>query len=144
MGVAMFQVYSEPARRGVFFARHEASRFGSESITPELLLIGLLRESAPEVARLLNMTGDCEEIRAQTEARVVRGMPFSTSVDLPVSEELKAVFESAEEERSNLGAEYVAPGHLLIGILRQNASAAAGVLISAGATVEAVRARMRA
>lgn len=143
MGAAMFEMYSEAARRGVFLARYEASRFGSESMTPELLLIGLLRESAPEVARLLNVTDDGEQIRKQIEARVVPKAPFLTSVDLPISEELDDVFKLAGEERSSLGSDLVGPGHLLVGILRQSESSAAEILNSAGASVEAVRERMR-
>lgn len=39
----MFEPYSEKARRTTFFARHEASQFGSTSIEAEHLLLSLLR-----------------------------------------------------------------------------------------------------
>jgi ATP-dependent Clp protease ATP-binding subunit ClpC len=41
----MFERYTEKARRVIFFARYEASQFGSPSIETEHLLLGLLRES---------------------------------------------------------------------------------------------------
>jgi ATP-dependent Clp protease ATP-binding subunit ClpA len=40
----MFERYTEQARRVIFFARYEASQFGSPYIETEHLLLGLLRE----------------------------------------------------------------------------------------------------
>ncbi len=40
----MFERYTEKARRTIFFARYEASLFGSPYIETEHLLLGLLRE----------------------------------------------------------------------------------------------------
>ena len=42
----MFERYTQHARRVIFFARYEASQFGSSLIEPEHLLLGLLREDA--------------------------------------------------------------------------------------------------
>ena len=39
----MFERYSEKARRVIFFARYEASQFGSPVIGAEHLLLGLVR-----------------------------------------------------------------------------------------------------
>src|SRR5947208_420739 len=43
-GHGMFGRYTESARRAIFFARYEASVFGSKAIESEHLLLGLLRE----------------------------------------------------------------------------------------------------
>jgi ATP-dependent Clp protease ATP-binding subunit ClpA len=40
----MFERYTESARRVIFFARYEASNYGSHIIQTEHLLLGLLRE----------------------------------------------------------------------------------------------------
>ena len=40
----MFDRFSEKARRTIFFARYEASQFGSDYIEAEHLLLGILRE----------------------------------------------------------------------------------------------------
>src|SRR5437660_935061 len=42
----MFERYTEKARRVIFFARYEASQFGSPYIETEHLLLGLLREES--------------------------------------------------------------------------------------------------
>ena len=43
----MFERYSEKARRVIFFARYEASRFGASYIETEHLLLGLLSWRMP-------------------------------------------------------------------------------------------------
>ena len=40
----MFERYTERARRVIFFARYEATQFGSRTIESEHFLLGLLRE----------------------------------------------------------------------------------------------------
>jgi ATP-dependent Clp protease ATP-binding subunit ClpC len=39
----VFERYNEKPRRSIFFARYEASQFGSPEIESEHLLLGLLR-----------------------------------------------------------------------------------------------------
>ena len=48
----MFERYTEKARRVIFFARYEASQFGSPCIETEHLLLGLLREDKAFIASL--------------------------------------------------------------------------------------------
>ncbi|MBZ5597034.1 MAG: hypothetical protein LAN83_01820 [Acidobacteriia bacterium] len=43
----MFERYTEKARRVIFFARYEASEYGSPFIETEHLLLGLLRIQRP-------------------------------------------------------------------------------------------------
>ena len=54
MNGAMFERFTEAARRSLFFARYEASVFGSDAIQTELLLLGLLREREPFISHLLS------------------------------------------------------------------------------------------
>ena len=50
----MFERYTEKARRVIFFARYEASQFGSPCIETEHLLLGLLREDKALVRSLVD------------------------------------------------------------------------------------------
>jgi ATP-dependent Clp protease ATP-binding subunit ClpC len=52
-GGKMFERYTEKARRVIFFARYEASQFGSPYIETEHLLLGLLREDKALTNRFL-------------------------------------------------------------------------------------------
>ena len=49
----MFELYTERARRTIFFARYEASTFGSPYIEAEFLLLGILRENKNVIVRWL-------------------------------------------------------------------------------------------
>ena len=51
--IFMFELYTEKARRVIFFARVEASQFGSSYIETEHLLLGLLREDKALANRFL-------------------------------------------------------------------------------------------
>ena len=53
----MFERYTEKARRAIFFARYEASQFGSPSIESEHLLLGLLRENKGLASRIAEERG---------------------------------------------------------------------------------------
>lgn len=112
----MFERYTETARRSIFFARYEASTFGSPAIESEHLLLGLLRE--------IHDRPDCklptpETLRKIVEQRRARGPKISTSVDLPLSQECTRILAYGDEEaqRSNHG--HIAPEHLLLGLLRE-------------------------
>ena len=63
----MFERYTEKARRVIFFARYEASQFGSPYIETEHLLLGLLREDKALTNRFLRGHGKVEDIRKQIE-----------------------------------------------------------------------------
>ena len=64
----MFERYTEKARRVIFFARYEASQFGSPYIETEHLLLGLLREDKALTNRFLRSHASVESIRKQIEA----------------------------------------------------------------------------
>ena len=59
----MFERYTEKARRVIFFARYEASQFGSPYIETEHLLLGLLREDKALTNRFLRSHASVESIR---------------------------------------------------------------------------------
>ena len=87
----MFERYTEKARRVIFFARYEASEFGSPYIETEHLLLGLLREDKTLANRLLHSDAVVDSIREQIEAHSTMGDKIPTSVDLPLSQECKRI-----------------------------------------------------
>ena len=103
----MFERYTEKARRVIFFARYEASQFGSPYIETEHLLLGLLREDKALANRFLRSQANIESIRKQIEAQTTVREKVSTSVDLPLSTECKRVLAYAAEEAERLGLELI-------------------------------------
>jgi ATP-dependent Clp protease ATP-binding subunit ClpC len=135
----MFDKYTETARKVVFFARYEASRFGSEKIETEHLLLGILRTDGPLALRLLKGPEKIESIREQIEKKFPCREKVSTSVDLPLSLECKRVLAYGAEEAERLNQKHVAPEHLLLGLLREEKCGASKILIKAGLTASQLR-----
>ena len=129
---AMFERYTEKARRVIFFARFEASRYGSRYIESEHLLLGLLREGPGSVKWFPGEHNVEGEIRAEIERRITRGEPISTSVEVPLTVECRKILELAAEASERLGHRTVEMEHLLIGILRVEESMAAQILLARG------------
>ncbi len=136
----MFERYSDKARRVIFFARYEASQFGSPAIDAEHLLLGILRES-PDLLRSVAGSDAVERIRERMEKQLPIREKISTSVDLPFTEAAKHVLNSALEEADQLGNRSIEPVHLLVGLLRENNCFPQGVLGDLGVTLESVRHR---
>ncbi len=135
----MFERYTEKARRVIFFARYEASHFGSQCIETEHLLLGLLREDKALTNRFLRSHASIESIRKQIEGRTPIRDKVSTSVDLPLSQECKRVLAYAAEEAERLAHKHIGTGHLLLGLLREEKSLAAEILRERGLTLSMVR-----
>jgi hypothetical protein len=135
----MFEMYTERARRVVFFARYEASQFGSPYIETEHLLLGLLREDRTLTARFLGHDASVESIRKQIEGHTTLREKTSTSVDLPLSNECKRVLAYAAEEAERLSHKFVDTNHLLLGVLREEKCLAAEILHGRGLRLSAVR-----
>ncbi|MGI8743970.1 MAG: Clp protease N-terminal domain-containing protein [Bryobacteraceae bacterium] len=123
----MFERYTEIARRTIFFARYEASQFGSRYIETEHLLLGLLREDKSIANRVWPST-EVEEIRRQIESQAVAREKVSTSVDLPLSAETKQSLAFAAEESERLQHKHIDCAHMVLGLLRVETCTAAGIL----------------
>jgi ATP-dependent Clp protease ATP-binding subunit ClpC len=136
----MFERYTERARRVLFFARYEASQLGSVSIETEHLLLGLIREGKGLTSRIFSRSHlSLESIRKEIEGRTVFREKVSTSVEIPFSSETKRVLQYAAEEADRLLHNYIGTEHLLLGILREERSVAASILIEKGMRLNTVR-----
>jgi ATP-dependent Clp protease ATP-binding subunit ClpC len=136
----MFEKYTEKARRVIFFARYEASQFGSSYIETEHLLLGLIREDKNLTNRFLpKANATIQDIRKEIEGRTLVRDKVSTSVDLPFSEESKRVLNSAAEESERLSHKHIGTEHILLGLLRQDKSVAAEILREHGLRPGTVR-----
>jgi ATP-dependent Clp protease ATP-binding subunit ClpC len=125
----MFEKYTEKARRVIFFARYEASQFGSPTIETEHLLLGLIREDKNLTARFIpKANSTIQDIRKEIEGRTLIRDKVSTSVDLPFSEECKRALNCAAEESDRLGHKHIGTEHILLGLLREEKSVAAEIL----------------
>jgi ATP-dependent Clp protease ATP-binding subunit ClpA len=136
----MFERFTEKARRVIFYARYEASSFGSPWIEAEFLLLGLLRENKHAVLRWLG-NGDGElSLREEIARHIYQGPAIiPTSVDLPLSDEAKRALNYATEEATALSHPFTGTEHLFLGLLRDPQSRVAKILFERGVDAKVVR-----
>lgn len=128
----MFERFTEQARRVIFFARYEASMYGSPVIASEHLLLGLLNGRAGPPPVLLRDVGTLDSIRADVEAHITRGDTTSITAEIPLSEDGRNILQYAADSAEQLEHRAVEPIHLLIGILREQGCLAAKILLARG------------
>src|SRR5512142_142038 len=136
----MFERYTERARRVIFFARYEASQLGSAAIETEHLLLGLIREGKGLTSRLFSKSHlSMDQIRKEVEGRSPYREKVSTSVEIPLSVESKRVLGHAAEEAERMLHSYIGTEHILLGLMREERSVAAGILAEKGMRLASVR-----
>ncbi len=136
----MFEKYTEKAKKVLFLARYEASQMGSKVIGSEHLLLGLIKEGDEMVRDLFQRSNvNLELLRAELEARGPSGEKQAAPIEIPFSEETKKILSCAEEEAERLLHPYVGDGHLLLGLLRVEDSAAGRILSEKGMRLYALR-----
>jgi len=128
----MFERFTEKARRTIFFARYEASQYGSPYIDTEHLLLGLLREDGVLVQHFLPTLGQTASIREEIEAHIESRERISTSVEVPLTTACKNILNFAGEEADRLGHRHIGTEHMLLGILREERCFAAQILKAKG------------
>jgi ATP-dependent Clp protease ATP-binding subunit ClpC len=135
----MFEPYTQHARRVIFFARYEASQFGSSLVEPEHLLLGLLREDAELRKRV-----DAQKMRELIEAHMPPKEKISTTIDLPLAESARKVLAYAAEEAERLTHRHLGTRHLLLGLMRGEKTLAQEILHDSGLTPAETRAELAA
>ncbi len=136
----MFDRFTDRARKVMTLARQEAQKFNHEYIGTEHILLGLVQEGSGVAANVLkHMDVDLKKIRMEVEKMVQSGSNIVQMGQLPFTPRAKKVLELSLEEASNLGHNYIGTEHLLLGLLRENESVAAQVLLNIGLKLEDVR-----
>src|SRR5215469_716943 len=117
-------------------AQTKALRHGHVEVDDEHLLLALLDQADGIAPRLLAQAGaDTDRLRAGLEADLARrpkvSGPGVTPGQVSVTQRLSRLLDVAEREASRLKDDYVSVEHLLIALLEEGQSAAAGQLLHA-------------
>ena len=137
----MFERYNERSRRVIFFARYEALQYGSPVISPEHILLGLMREDKSIAARFFPHRNSLsvDAIRKEVEDRIVLRDRIPQSAELHLAPETKRILFYANEESRQLKNRHIGPEHLLMGIMREENSIAAEILFGFGLRINDAR-----
>jgi ATP-dependent Clp protease ATP-binding subunit ClpC len=136
----MFERYTEPARRALFFARYECTQLGAVSIDSEHILLGVARQTQGPVAKILAGAGvSLKSVGAEVADRVTVRPKTSPSVEIPFSPEVKHALHVAADEADRLGHQHIGTEHLVLGLLDAPRSVAGSILKNHGLTIDEFR-----
>ena len=133
----MFERYTEKARRVIFFARYEASQYGSHKIDSEHLLLGLLRESKSLWQWIPKAKPN--ELREFLDAQAPKQPSISTAIDLPLSDAGKAILKAAADEADRLNHHSIGTEHIFLGLFAVEDCLAAKLLRQAATDPNTIR-----
>ena len=121
-------------------AQRDARARGNAELTPDHLLLALLRQSEGVVVPILQKLGvDPEGLATEVEAELDRRPKVTgASADAAPSRELTRVFDRAFEIARDFGDEYVSTEHLLIALSESDAGETSRRLSKAGARKDAL------
>lgn len=123
----MFERFSIASRRAIFCARLEAGLVGSKIIDSEHLLLGLLRVD-PTTLQFIAQPVTFISVREAAVRWHVPEEKLPTSVDLPISEDVKLAFENAGSFADAYRSSLVRTEHLLLALMTITTSHAAAIL----------------
>ena len=151
----MFERFTDQSRRAVVLAQEEARRLGHNFIGTEHLLAGLRLEERGAAARALKSAGvsrdailrEIETIAGQSPEPGAGPGPGSgpgqghPSGHIPFTPQAKKCLEFGLREATHLEHYFIGTGHLLLGLISQDDSAAVQVLGGLGTDLSQLRAR---
>jgi len=138
--MAMFNRFTERARKVILLAKEEAKRFNHDYIGTEHILLGLVREGEGVAAAVLMGLGlDPAKVRMEVEKLVHPGTGTTVTGDIPFTPKAKRAIELAMDEARELGHNYIGTEHLLLGLIREGEGVAAQVLTNLGLNLDKVR-----
>jgi ATP-dependent Clp protease ATP-binding subunit ClpA len=136
---AMFERFTDRARRVVVLAQEEARMLDHNYIGTEHILLGLLREGEGVAVKALESLGiSLQAVRQQVEEIIGRGQQVPSEV-IPFTPRSKKVLELSLREALQLGSRFIGTEHILLGLIREGDGVAAQVLVKLGADLNRVR-----
>jgi ATP-dependent Clp protease ATP-binding subunit ClpC len=139
----MFERFTDRARRVIVNAQEEARNLSQDRLSPEHILLGLVREGSGLAAKALESLGiSLETIRERVEGAVGRGDQAPPSGHIPFTEQSKDLLKNSLRASHDLGHDYIGTEHILLGVFSQGESVAVRVLTGLGADYGRVRAEV--
>ncbi len=125
---------TQKSQEALHDAQTKAVRFGHNEVDAEHLLLALAEQPEGIVPRLLAQAGaDTDQLRAALEAELARrprvSGPGVAPGQINVTQRLTRLLDAADEEATRLKDDYVSVEHLVLALLGEGPSSAAGRLL---------------
>ncbi len=136
-----FERFTERARTVLSQSELEAHRLGHGFVGTEHILLALLEATDGLAARVLEDAGISKSMAEDQILALIKRGTASDEGKLPFTPRAKAVLRRAVEEALRLGHNYVGTEHLLLGLLSDEESVAAKVLLDQRTSYAVIRDR---
>ena len=135
-----FNKLTVKAQEAVVDSQNLAREAGNPEVTPEHLLVALLRQEGGIVAPILNKLGvNPATIEAETASEIAKfSRVAGASAEPLISSTLRKVFDGAFKAADDFKDEYVSTEHLLLAIAKTKEATAAKTLAGHGVTPDAI------
>jgi ClpA/ClpB-like protein len=131
--------FSQTSVRVLFYARHELTLRPARAMTPEYILVGLLRAAPMIISASVNQSWTIGRIETALNLATEPGVAvLPEDVDIPFSPAVESLLRRSVESADELGSVSIEPGHLLLALLEDSSTPAAQVLGEAGLTRDRV------
>jgi ATP-dependent Clp protease ATP-binding subunit ClpC len=121
-------------------AQEEVRRFNSDQLTPEHIIVALLKEGAGIACKaLMFLRIDLLDFRHSLEESIPRMPGTLIQGEALPSKRAKSMLEFATEEARNTGSEYLGTEHVLFAAIREQGSVVQGYLTRHGVDAEMLR-----
>lgn len=135
----MFEHYSDQAKSTMLAAKSEACRAGHRAISPEHILLALLRDQSSIDHFIGGRAAD--NIRGMLLAWMGDRGEEPAVMDVPLSSQARFALAWAATEAEKRHAEVIGNEHLLLGIMHVKNTESARILSENGLTIQGVAAR---
>ncbi|HEY7468105.1 MAG TPA: Clp protease N-terminal domain-containing protein [Acidimicrobiia bacterium] len=129
----VFARFGAQARQVVVAAQEHAREAGSDMIGTGHILLGLIDDPKTTAARAIAEIGSVDEVRVAAGSALGPSGSRSRS-HIPFAQDSKKVLQLSLREALRDGARQIGTEHILLGMLRDEASAGASVLTRSGVT----------
>lgn len=134
-----FDKFTEQAKKALRLAGEEAKRLKHNYVGTEHILLGLILAGDGVAVKVLSNLGvDLNKLRAAVEF-IIGGGDYPVISEIGLTPSAKTVIGLAVDEARRQNQHYVGTEHLLLGLLREGAGIAAGVLVRLGITLKEAR-----
>lgn len=137
----MFKGLTQRAQKVLtILAQEEAKRFHAEQLTPEHVVLALIKDGeGVAVKALQKLNINVAEMQVEIEKSLPRGKGGLILGDVPPSKRGQQILEDSADEAKNMGHEYIGTEHLLLATLRDNDGVVSRYLLRYNVSVNMLR-----
>ena len=133
----IIQNITNKARKALDFSLEEAHKMGNNSVDPEHLLLGLIRQKDNRAMECLQeQKVNVDLLKYIVENRIKQDELIPENVDIPVSKKLEKILRMSILEARGQKKENIDTEHFLLAILRDNDNLAATLLNQEGVELD--------